>query len=170
MRVVAAEELVAHGWPEAGTRYFVEAERWLRARLALTGPDESHRYWLSSALVGQRRWHDAEVVVTDLLRDRPDRLLYRGLAASLAARRGDSARAAELLADEQPWEKGEMMLFRARVAAVQGNADQATAYLGEALRTGLGAWHWTHGVAWNDFAEVRHDPRFQRLVAGEADR
>jgi tetratricopeptide (TPR) repeat protein len=165
MRVVAGEELAAHGQPAAATRYFEDAERWLRARLAIHPENESHRYWLASALIGRGEWQDALAQLHELIGTDPERLLYRGMAASLTARLGNEVRAAEILGEADPADRGEWLVFRARIAALGGDTDRALALLGDALRAGVGNWHWTHGTAQADLAAMLDDPRYQRLVA-----
>jgi hypothetical protein len=164
MRVVAAEELQAHGRAEQAASYFVAAERWLRDRLLVAPDHDGHQDWLVSALVGQRKWAEATHLVRLQLAREPERLAARGVAAVLAARSGDRAEAARLLSTYQPWERGEVLLFRARVAAVLGRADEAVTLLGQAVASGVGSWHWTHGTAWHDFESIRTDGRIRRLL------
>lgn len=164
MLVVAGEELQAHGRPREGQQYLAAGERWLRARLAEQPDQDDHQEWLVGALVGQGRWDDAERVVRDRLARLPGHTTTRGLAAVLAARRGDRAAAEEYLARVDPWDRGTVMLFRARVAAVLGARDEAITLLQQGSALGIGSWHWTHGTAWRDFATIRDDPRVVGLL------
>jgi hypothetical protein len=164
MLVVAGEELQAHGRPREGQQYLAAGERWLRARLAEQPGQGDHQEWLVGALVGQGRWDDAERVVRDRLARLPGHTTTRGLAAVLAARRGDRAAAEEYLARVDPWDRGTVMLFRARVAAVLGARDEAITLLQQGSALGIGSWHWTHGTAWRDFATIRDDPRVVGLL------
>lgn len=166
MRVVAGEELLAHGRPDDALRYLAAGERWLRERLAAVPDQDDHREWLVSALMGQQRWDDAERLVTQRLRELPGHTTTRGLGAVLATRRGDRVRAEALLSSVDPWDRGTMLMFRARVAAVVGQRDSALAYLREAVATGVGSWHWVHGAAWHDLATLRQDPRAAAILEG----
>ncbi len=165
MRVVAGEELTAHGRPVEGRRYFVDAERWLRQRLRVVPDSRPHRYWLASALVGQHHWADAAHLFDGLRRQDPDRLLYRGMSAVLAAHAGDSAAASGYLATHDPADLGSWLVYRARVAAVLGHRDEALTLLGQAIHTGVDGWHWIHGTAFSDFEPLLIDPRYRALVA-----
>lgn len=165
MRVVAGEELTAHGRPAEGQQWFAAAERWLRERLAIHPEHEAHRYWLASSLIGQRNWSAATSVLRGLLRDDPDRLLYRGMMAVLLARAGQGDEARRVLGDADPADRGEWLVFRARIAVLEGDREAALALLGDALRTGVDNWHWTHGTAFAELEPLHADPRFARLVA-----
>jgi tRNA A-37 threonylcarbamoyl transferase component Bud32/TolB-like protein/tetratricopeptide (TPR) repeat protein len=164
MRVVAGEELQAHGHGAEAAKYLAAGERWLRARLAEQPGNADHQEWLIGALVGQAHWADAERLVRQRLASLPGHTTTRGLAAVLAARRGDESAAEALMARVDPWDRGTMMLFRARVAAVLGERETAIASLQQASAIGVGSWHWTHGTAWRDFASVRDDPRVGRVL------
>jgi hypothetical protein len=156
--------LQAHGHAGEAGRYFQAAEEWLRGRLAIAPDHDDHREWLVSALMGQQKWDEATRMVAARLVEEPDHVTVRGLAAVLAARRGDTAVVARHLHQQQPWERGPMLLFRARVAAIEGQHDQAVALLSEAVAAGVGSWHWVHGTAWHDFELIRSDVRFRRLM------
>ena len=165
MRVVAGEELAAHGRPDSARRHFADAERWLRDRLTIDPNREAHRYWLASALIGLGRWDEATALLRGLVREFPERLLSRGMLASLVARSGRPAAARRILGDAQRADRGEWLVFQGRVAALEGDLDRALGHFGDALRTGVDNWHWTHGTAHGDLARLRDDPRFLRLVA-----
>jgi TolB-like protein len=160
MRIVAAEELLSHGYPEAAMRYFADGVRWLKQRLVVAPDNEDHSYWLLSSLWGQRHWREAMEVAEARYRQHPDRMRNRAAVAILASRLGDTARASSLLEKADPWDRGEWLLMRARNAAVQGRREEALALLTQALSTGVGSWHWRHGQVWHDFETVRDDPRF----------
>jgi tRNA A-37 threonylcarbamoyl transferase component Bud32/TolB-like protein len=166
MRVVAAEELQSHGHAEHATRYFVAAENWLRDRLAVDPGQTDHQEWLLSALVGQKKWTPAGVLAEQRVAREPDHVSVRGAAAVLAARRGDGAAATRYLANNAPWDRGQSMLFAARVAAIQGRQEEALSLLGQAVAAGVSGLHWAHGTTWHDFEILRNDNRFRRLMFG----
>src|SRR5690606_6929588 len=146
-----------------------EAERWLRDRLARVPEDPDHRFWLATALIGQRKWRAADAELTWLLRTQTSRLRIRGMLALVAAHRGDRTRAERLLRDAAPDERGEWLAYRARLAAIFGEREDALRLLGEAITTGvrlsIGGWHWVHGAAVHDFAALGDDPDLVRLLA-----
>ncbi len=160
MRVVAGEELQAHGHAEAATAYFADGERWLRRRLAADPDSDAHGYWLLAALWGQQKWQQARELAEARLIRLGDRLGNRTAVAVLAARMGDTTRAARLLEQGDPWDLGDILLGRARVAAVAGATDRALLLLAQARNTGVSGWHWRHGQVWHDFASARDDPRY----------
>jgi serine/threonine-protein kinase len=169
MRTVAAEELMVHGDTLAGMALHADAEDWLRDRLAREPGQADHRYWLATALIGQRKWREADTELSRLLRTEAPRLRVRGMAALVAGHRGDRARAERLLQDATPDERGEWLAYRARLAAIFGEREEALQLLGEAIATGvrlsIGGWHWVHGAAVHDFATLRNDPELARLLA-----
>lgn len=165
--VVAGEELMVHGDTLAGRAYLDRAVRWLRDRLAEAPGYRPHRYWLGSALYDAGRWEDAVEVLQSLARDFPDRPTYRGLAAVAAARTGDAEGAVRWLSEPFPRSEGEHDVYRARLAALRGDADGAVALLADALRAGVDGMAWLHATAWRDFRALDRDPRFRRLMAGD---
>src|SRR5690606_10668440 len=124
--------------------------------------------WLYTAHYALGDWERAREINRRLLTIDGDRLLYRGQAAVLAARQGGFQRADSLLVTYHPSDRGEMLLYRARVAAIAGDVDQAVALLSQALGSGVDRWHWIHTLAWRDFATVRDDSRYLVLMAGTA--
>jgi hypothetical protein len=86
----------------------------------------------------------------------PDRLQYRGLAALAAARTGS---APDALGAVVPAERGEYTMFRARMAAIQGDYTGALALFGEASRLGLRGLPWIHSSAYRDLVAFRDDRR-----------
>lgn len=163
MRVVAAEELVAHGFAGQAVRYFADGERWLKARLVQDPGSIPHREWLGSALIGQGKWTEAETLFLALMEEQP-RLRHRGPAAVLAARRGDLALANRRLGSDPPYLAGEQLMYRARIAAVSGDRGRALALLTDAVRTGVDNLHWIHGNAGRDFLALAADPKYKALV------
>ncbi len=93
-----------------------------------------------------------------------DRAGYRGV---LAARRGDRSAAlaasARLAAMAAPYTFGEPSLWRARIAAVLGDAEQARALLQRAFHQGLAYDIRLHRDP--DLFLLRDDPRFGQLLA-----
>lgn len=169
MRAVAGEELLAHHGADAARPVLAEAERWLRDRLARHPGNADHRFWLATALVAQRKWAEADRVLTEMLRSESPRLRTRGIAAMVAAHRGDRLRAIRLLEDRTPDEHGEWLAYRARLAAITGDHTEAMRLLAEAIRLGVrlsvGGWHWVHGASVHDFAALADDATFRRLMA-----
>jgi len=154
--VVAGEELVTHGWTEAGTQYLMRGKSWLEGQLRVQPGDESHLYWLGSALYDLGEWARSRRIFDSLAVKDPDRLQYRALAALAAARTGS---APDTLGAVAPAERGEYTMFRARMAAIQGDYTGALALFGEASRLGLRGLPWIHSSAYRDLVAFRDDRR-----------
>ena len=154
--VVAGEELATHGWTEAGTQYLLRGKSWLDGQLRVQPGDQSHLYWLGSALYDLGEWRRSAQVFDSLAAAHPDRLQYRGLAALAAARIGA---APDTLGPVSPSERGEYTMFRARLAAIRGDYTGALALFGEASRLGLRGLPWIHSSAYRDLVAFRDDKR-----------
>ncbi|MEK9506470.1 serine/threonine-protein kinase [Gaopeijia maritima] len=164
--VVAAEAARAHGH-EGWEPLLARGERWLDSRLASAPDHGGHRYWRASADYDARRWTQARARFEALLSDEPDSDTYRGMAALSAAHAGDVAAAEALLEAPFPGAPGEHTAYRARLAALQGDADEAAALLALALEQGVGGWAWIPASGFDDFAPVSNDPRIARMVGPE---
>lgn len=163
MMVMVGEELAVRGDTAAARTWFLRAVDWYRTRAFEPGAPNGHREWL-----GQAQYHlgdDAAAARTyaALVADDSTRLLYRGTLMLARARTGDR-RALRLLGGAGPNELGLHTVYRARLAAVEGDLDRAIALLTEALGQGVDGWAWVHTGAWRDFQSLRGDPRFQRIL------
>jgi tetratricopeptide (TPR) repeat protein len=160
--VIAGEEFLAHDRLAEGQAVLNRAVSWFANQLARTPDHEDHRYWLGLALYNLGAWSDAAPYFRSLTRDFPDRLVYRGLTALTAARRGQ--RQAETLLGPPPsHNRGEYLTFRARIAAVQGNVDHAFSLFAEAFRSGFEGFPWIHATAVRDLEPLRADPRYASI-------
>jgi tetratricopeptide (TPR) repeat protein len=164
--VIAAEELMRRGHDVAGRRYGERAVQWLRARMADADDDRSHRYWLGSVLYDLERYEAARPYFESLAKEVPDKLEYRGLAALVAARRGDFTASRQWLGPVAPYEIPMHMVFCARVAAIAGRTENAITFLTSAADHGIEHYPWLADAAFRDFAAVAKDPRGQALLSG----
>jgi len=165
MLVMAGEELTVSGQPREGAIYLRRGVDWLRTWESQPEVSYGHLYWLGTALYHLGEDAEAAEIFDRLRRARPDDLFARGLVAMAAARRQGSAAAVAALGEARPHEVGEHTVYRARIAAIEGDADRAISLLTEATGNGVDGWAWVHTSAWRDFAPLRGDPRFQRLVS-----
>lgn len=161
--VVGAEAARAHGTAE-WTALLARGERWLDTRLNGVPDYSGHRYWRASVDYDAGRWSRARDRFESLLADAPDNETYRGMAALAAAHDGDLEAAQALLVEDFPGEPGEHTAYRARLAALQGDADEAASLLGMAFDQGVDGWVWIHASGFEDFAPVIGDARIERLV------
>jgi tRNA A-37 threonylcarbamoyl transferase component Bud32 len=150
--VVAAAELEYHrGDREDAQRYARQAEAWLRARIAKAPTLTGHRYWLGSLLYDQGRNGEAGEIFAGLARDEGERLRPRGLWAVAVARQQGEAAGLKVLGEPHPWDLGEHMGYRARLAMIAGDTVRARALLTEAMQHRLDGWSWFHIVARREF-------------------
>ncbi|MCC7000710.1 MAG: protein kinase [Gemmatimonadaceae bacterium] len=164
MRQVAAEEFRLHHSGDS-TAMFRAAATWLETRLRDAPTNRPHREWLSQAMIGLGEYDRAERLLDALDRELPDRMLYRGQLATLAARRGNAPLAARRLGVDVGRSRGEYLLYHARVCALLGYHDDAIAKLSEGIAIGVSNWQWMHHGLQRDFESLRNDSRYLRLIA-----
>lgn len=162
--VSAFEVLMARGSEDDGRLYGERAVAWLTNRLVASPNDRAHRYFLGRALYGLGRDAEARVYFEALAREFPDRLRYRGLAALTAARRGDMKAAEGWLSPSSPRDTGEVLLFRARFAAISGDPERAIGLLTAALERGVDGYPWIPASAFRDLAPITRDARGRALL------
>lgn len=162
--VVGAEAARAHGHDAGWTDLLARGGTWLDTRLSAVPEYRSHRYWRASVAYDAREWTEARERFGALLEEVPDNVTYRGMTALAAGHAGDTATARALLVESFPGEPGEHTAYRARLAALRGDADETAALLGLAFAQGVGGWAWIHESGYDDFAPVASDTRIARLV------
>jgi predicted Zn-dependent protease len=174
----AAMELRAHGHIDASTAVLDR----VRNRLE-THPGAAKHPWtpphLATVSYLSEQWDEAQQRFTALAEESPDDVNYRGYLGVLAARRDDRREAARIsawLRDlDQPYLYGINTLWRARIAALLGEPDEATALLQAAFEQGLthygtGPFYWQSraDVAWlhrdMDLEPLRSHPPFLELA------
>jgi tetratricopeptide (TPR) repeat protein/TolB-like protein len=166
--VVAGEELVAHGDDELGRAYLGRAIEWLENELVAEPDLREHLYWLGSAYYDLGRWSEAQSSFDALAARYPNRPSYGQMAALAAAHAGDRDAALEHLGDPGLYELGTNTAYRARLEAISGDPEVAISLLSEALGQGVDGWSWLHATAHADWAQLEGNPRFQRLMRGDA--
>lgn len=134
----AGIELLAHGSATAGRQLLREGLERLR-----TTPSEGPGYHFNLAtlhgLAGDR--DEAERLLRELATEGPERLEVQGALGTLAAQRGDLVEAARisiwLAGLNRPYLRGRNTYWRARIAAVSGEHEQAVDLLRQAFGEGL---------------------------------
>jgi tetratricopeptide (TPR) repeat protein len=156
--VEAARELRAHGHPAAARAAVERAIRWYAARLAAEQPSEATRAALARTLYVAGRWDEARAHFAALARDEPDNVDYAGHLGALAARRGDRQDAeriaAQLEATTTPYLRGRHTRWRAAIAALLGEREQAVALVREAHAQGYS--YYDISPVLNDISPVLH--------------
>ena len=190
-------ELKAHGSPEAGQLSLERGIAWFEGRPAAEQQEPHYRYAYARALYAAGRWTKARDEFRSLqreleadseffLRSQPDPewphawhdidLTLLGYLGTLSVRLGDDEQAdrieEELSLLDRPYLWGHHDYWRAAIAAVRGERDQAVALLADALASGL-MWYpfspyldfpkWAFHVD-PDFESLRGYPPFEELT------
>jgi tetratricopeptide (TPR) repeat protein len=137
----AAQELRAHGHRGAHLDTANQAVDWYRNQLQLQGANEDLSQDLAIALYTAERWDDAQAVYDELLEGDSGNIEYKGKMGLLAVRKGDRARALEILVElertKRPYLFGRHTYMCARITALLGDKEKAVALLRKAFAQGL---------------------------------
>ena len=164
--LATADELRAHGHPDAADAALHRALAWYRSRSPAERGTAEGRFGLATILYRAGRWQEARDQFEQLWDEDADCISCLGYVGGAAAHMGEVSEAA-LVADslgriERPYLRGENTLWRARVMAVLGREDEAMRYLqaarGEGMRFGLSL----HTDP--DLSRLRDDPAFRGLM------
>jgi tetratricopeptide (TPR) repeat protein len=136
----AARELREHGHHEAYKELANRAVEWFKERLSKQEITETLRSDYARALYGAERWKEAQDEFKALAEQYPDSIGYKGYLGTLAARIGDKATAQQISEElkniDRPYIMGEHTYWRACIASLLGEQEQAVALLREALSQG----------------------------------
>jgi tetratricopeptide (TPR) repeat protein len=158
------------GQEDAAQRQFTRAVGEARAALARLGggPSAAARLALSENLLLAGELDEAEPLLQALALERPTLMGPITGLARIAARRGDEATVAEIdrrLAERatERFNRGTATYRRARIAAVQGDAERAARLLEQSMREGEAIYQ----MIWTDpeFAAVRAHPAMRAVLA-----
>jgi tetratricopeptide (TPR) repeat protein len=142
-----AEELRAHGDRSASLEIVDRALEWYEEQTDEFKTTTSGRSLFGRLLYQRERWDEAAAVFTALGADSTDLVDALGFQGTIAARQGDveSARrfASELAALELPL-RGRNTAWRAEIAALLGERDEAVGLLQRAFSEGVGYGIWIH--------------------------
>lgn len=163
--VYAGNALRAHGHKEASLQAFDRAIQWVKSRPEQEQKNRDTRGLLGYALYGGERWSEAQTLYMSLNAEFPDSITYLGYLGTIAARLGNRDKALgisdELKNIDQPYLFGSNTFWRARIAALLGEKEQAMVLLRDALAQGA-----SHGSLYlNMDLELLSDyPPFQELI------
>lgn len=159
-----AIELQAHGHTNTARELFDRSLDWYVALPA--AEQRRRRQQVAEAYYLSDRWQNAERIVREMVADFPDGLRIQGFLGTIAARRGDRVGAerisAWLAALDDPYLLGNNTYWRARIAALLGEREQAVALLRAAYAEGQKWWLPLHFEP--DFESLRSYPPFQELM------
>jgi predicted Zn-dependent protease len=138
--ICAAEEMRTHGHRDASLKMAAQAAEWYGSRVGEEAREEETRAHRAEALYRAERWDEARAAFSALAREHPENIDYLARLGSLAARRGDRAealRTAEKLRTlDRPYLLGKHTYRSARILALLGDREGATARLREAVAQG----------------------------------
>jgi DNA-binding SARP family transcriptional activator/tetratricopeptide (TPR) repeat protein len=140
LMAAAARELRAHGRADAAQPLLERSIAWYRSVPAGGPHGWDARPSLASVLYEAGRWEEAREIFAALSAEDGENVGHRGHLGVIAARLGDRARAERIsawLRDlERPYLHGAHTLWRARIAAVLGEREEAVDLLRRAFAEG----------------------------------
>jgi len=168
MREIALD-LAAHGDSVTARAVLGRTLAWHGSRPRAEQATEPLRFERAQTYYAAGHGDSARAIATDLARAHPQNDQYAGLLGALAAQRGDRTEAARidrlLVTLERPLGRGQAIYWRACIAALLGERDNAVDLLARALDAG-----YVYQVRFLDahvdpsFAALRGTPRFQELL------
>jgi tetratricopeptide (TPR) repeat protein/TolB-like protein len=165
LQVSLADELSAHGRPEAAQRLLRRAVAWQHSRPTEERASASSRGDLVAVLIRLGAEVGAQSLVTELLTEQPESGLYLTDQALLLARTGRRQEAAQfterLRRSARPYDRGRITYARAQIAAQIGDTVEAVTLVRQALAEGMPFGLSLHHDPY--FTPLRADPQFQSL-------
>jgi tRNA A-37 threonylcarbamoyl transferase component Bud32/tetratricopeptide (TPR) repeat protein len=152
----AVRELRAHGHAEATQALGEKFLAYLQQRPPSVQRTRAHRFNLYGAFGFLERWEEAQAVAEALAEEQPSNLFYLSLRGTVAAHRGQREEALgmaeEIAAIEPPYDRGRTAYFRACIASLLGERDEAVRLLNEA-----------HDQGWPFDIRLHTDPDLEPL-------
>jgi tetratricopeptide (TPR) repeat protein len=159
--LTAAAELRAHGDKEEAKAIAERAVAWCQSRG--TG---DYRYSLARSLYLAERWQEAETIFEALSAEESDNIDYMGFLGTLAARKGNREGARQISEKlkriERPYLFGNHTYWRACIAALLGEREQAVALLRESFAQGSSYGAYLHNDV--DLESLRDYKPFKELL------
>jgi len=161
---VTGEELVVHGYADAGRETLARAINWYQN----LPPEEKETRSdsLAMTLLSAGRVDEAIVLLEPLQQKYPNRFFLLGALGVAKALQGDRADAerisTQLEGIDVPYTFGNASVWQARIAAALGNGDQAMDFLQRAFSEGTSMDDWIHREP--AFRSLIDHPRFQDLL------
>jgi predicted Zn-dependent protease len=168
--LVLGEELRAHGHTAASRAAFERVLAWYGEQPLHRVSGARHRHLYGDALIELGRWSEASDVFAALAARDPMSPAWLGHVGMIAALRGDREEAGRIAARlaglRHPYLPGEHTRYRARIAALLGDGDQAVRLLKDSFAEGA-----PHGIGLHRdraFAGLRGHRPFQELIRPRA--
>jgi tetratricopeptide (TPR) repeat protein len=160
----AALALKAHDHDEVAREALDRALDWYRARPETEYDDL--RFGHAQTLYVAERWAEANQLIDSLHLEFPDSVAMHGYQGTIAARLGNRDEALrvsdELAAIDRPYVWGGPARWRAKIAAILGDREQAVSFLREAYQKGQAFGLWLlHDM---DLDSLRDYPPFEEWI------
>lgn len=162
----AGRELLAHGSRSEGEVFLRRSLEW---DLERPSDEPAYRFRLSYSHYLLGEWDEAQRFLHQLATEYPDNIAVQGRLGTLAAHTGDTAEARRIsqwMADlDRPWMFGNNTYWRAAIASLLGDPEEAVRLLQQTWREGgveLQVFHLVHLDP--DFDPIRDHPAFQEFV------
>ena len=162
----ATQELRAHGHPQPYREIANQAVEWYLDRLKEKPFTENKRFELARALYVAERWEESLAIFEKMSSENPDNIDYRGYLGALAARKGDregALRISNRLKNiDRPYLNGKHIYWRACIASLLGELQQAVELFQDAIAEGLAYDVYLHRDM--DLEPLRDYPPFKELI------
>jgi tetratricopeptide (TPR) repeat protein len=162
----SALELRAHGQEILAGSLLERSVTWFRSVSTSGVPPTASQFGLAQAYYAAGQLDSARVLAERLRQIFPDSISYTGLLGVILASGGDVEGAQGidqwLRHFRQPYLYGSPALWRARIAAVQGEHDAALSLIREALQQGRPFDLDIH--KYSEFAAMKDHPKFRELL------
>jgi serine/threonine protein kinase len=160
----AAIELRIQGYTERAEKLALDVIKYHENMESLS-PDDS-LYYIDALSIGNQRWENIEPKIKKIVAKHPDDIQCEGILGVVYAHLGKKEKALEishrLKNMKNPFLNGYASYWKARIAAVLGDKDQAVKLLAQAFSEGMG-----HG-AWQmreiDFLPLRGYQPFEEII------
>jgi len=158
-------ELKTHGFRKESMQLLERGILWMNERPRGEAETARHRFDLAQSLYYGERWEEANELFDALVKEDPanvNYLGYLGLTAARSGKRDEALKISDQLAElNVPFPQGWHTYYRACIAAVQGEKENAIGLLREAIGQGADYW-WLY---WEpDFESLRDYPPFKELI------
>lgn len=163
---ITADELRAHGNPQAADTALAWARGWYESRAPAERTTEIHRFRAAEILYRTERWQEARARFDSLWRDDPDCVSCLGYVGGASAHLGEQQEATfvsdSLSRMNRPYLRGRNVMWQARIAAALGRQADAVRLVRMALGKGDDFCLCIHSDP--DLMLLQDDPAFQALL------
>ncbi|MCB2222014.1 MAG: hypothetical protein KQI35_16630 [Bacteroidetes bacterium] len=164
LMLMTAQELRAQGYSEDADKVIDRSIKWF-----LEHTEVEDQSYLATAYYVAEQCDESEKLFTELLQKDPENIEYQGYLGAIAARKGNVQKAEEISDAlgrvNQVGSHGLNIFWRARIAAILGQNDQAVALLQDTFAKGFHNWYYDipyYEIM--DFENLRDYEPFRELI------